>query len=96
MIVKTILFFRKGSKIVNNKILTIIFGVEVRVEKINVKTILGKIVIINAHAKNIFIQNSINKLISTSGIGSWNSLLWHNKNSNNFRRSRRSLKGNLM
>ena len=35
--------------------------------------------VINAHARNIFIQDSINKLVSTGDTGSWNSLLWYNK-----------------
>ena len=52
--------------------------------------------ITGAHTRNSFIQNSINKLISTSDTGSWNSLLWHNKNNENFRRSRRNLKEDLM
>ena len=35
--------------------------------------------IISAYARNTFVQDSINKLISTSDTGSWNSLLWHNE-----------------
>ena len=49
-----------------------------------------------AYTKNTFIQDSINKMISTSDTGSRNSLLWHNENNKNFRRSRRSLRGDLI
>ena len=65
-----ILFSRKKNKIVSNKIPTIIFGAEIRVGRINIETILNKIMITGAHARNTFIQDSISKLISTSGINS--------------------------
>ena len=70
LIVKTILFLKKKSKIIDNKIFTIIFGVQVEIWKINVKTILNKIMIIGAHTKNTFIQDFIYKLISTSDTSS--------------------------
>ena len=52
--------------------------------------------VIGAYTRNTFIQDSVSKLISTSGTGSRNSLLWYNENSKNFGRSRRSLKGDLI
>ena len=35
--------------------------------------------IVDAYIKSIFVQDSINKLVSTSDIGLWNSLLWYNE-----------------
>ena len=79
LIVKTILFLRKKNKIIGNKIFTIIFDVQIRIWRIDVRTILGKIIIIGAYTRSTFIQDSINKLVSTSDIGSWNSFLWYNE-----------------
>ena len=89
------MFLRKRNKIINNKIPTIIFGAEIRIWRINVRTILNKIIIIGAYTRNIFVQDFINKLVSTNDTGSWNSLLRHKKNEK-FRRSRRSLRRDLI
>ena len=57
----------------------IAFGVKIRVWRINVRTILGRIMIINTYIRNIFIQNFISKLITMNNINSWDFLLWHDR-----------------